>query len=113
MGELPESVQNEQVRVSIHSSNTCIPGTFPMMGTVTTNLMVHASSKNSCSIWISCDRDKLARQLKLDTLRNNNKFLVPFSKFTVSQFPVYLIKQKEGDLVILPPHSMYQCVQRV
>jgi hypothetical protein len=79
------------------------------MGTVTTNLMTNA--KNSVCVWLCSDRDKVARQQKMENFKN--KKFIPLVQFTNYSFPVYLIKQKEGDLVIFPPHSMYQCFQRV
>lgn len=41
-------------------------------------------------------------------------FLFPtLADLAKTAFPIYIIEQREGDIVVLPPESVYQCFSAV
>lgn len=46
-------------------------------------------------------------------IRRHDNFFMPLEKLAKAPFTVYVIKQKEGDFVLVPPECTHQVVNKV
>lgn len=87
------------------------PATVPVCGSLRMNAMI-ADSTGVC-VWIvasSYDREKMDQLFASHgKCCHNSTHFFPLSDLAKTAFPIYIIEQREGDIVVLPPESVYQC----
>ena len=93
------------------SRGSYTPGHCDILGTLGHNLMLDAE-EDSGAIWFciaSKDQDKAEALWKAheQDLHADNSFL-PIAALKEANFPIYIIDQKPGDLVLIPSNGAHQ-----
>eukprot|EP01119_Soliformovum_irregulare_P018213 TRINITY_DN5538_c0_g1_i4.p1 TRINITY_DN5538_c0_g1~~TRINITY_DN5538_c0_g1_i4.p1 ORF type:complete len:1396 (-),score=273.74 TRINITY_DN5538_c0_g1_i4:1025-5212(-) len=114
LGDLLPQLQSNTLHSSIATEDTYLPATLLLQATLYHSLMVYAE-EHASTLWFvvaSHDRDKAIQYWK-DCSSDSAKLYQHPQWATLhhlhrAPFPVYLIDQREGDLVLLPPHTVHQ-----
>lgn len=109
LGVVERPPETLMVYIGVNGTHTC--GHFDLCASLGHNLLL-ASDPGPTSIWYvirTQDREAAKRfwEFKGGTLFADNSFL-PASMLRHAPFPVYVVFQGEGDLVLVPPMSAHQ-----
>eukprot|EP01132_Coremiostelium_polycephalum_P007477 gene7477-9188_t len=108
---LPNHLRKESIMVHIGSNGTYSPGHMNVVGSNGFNLMV-SSDPDSFSYWFIVPREFKSDAIKYwndhgGDVYTQNKFIDPVV-LNKAPFPIYIVKQRVGDLVLIPPDAIYQ-----
>lgn len=122
MSSLPEEMRAENLMCYIGHEGTYTPAHREMCASVGHNIMVEASDdsfgeKSGSSIWFmteSKDRD-VVREYFLSMLGHDieiEKHFAQINAWKKAPFDVYLVEQRAGDFIIIPPLAAHQVWNR-
>ncbi|KAJ3022666.1 hypothetical protein HKX48_005596 [Thoreauomyces humboldtii] len=108
---LPPDLQSENLMAYIGNEGTMTPGHTDLCGSVGQNIMVHAEA-NARAIWFMADSASLHKvnQFWKDHKQSiyQDNFFAPVELLETAPFDVYVVEQRLGDFVIVPPESAHQ-----
>jgi len=116
MGQLLTELQAETLMIYVGTDDTSTPGHFDILGSLGHNIMVYAD-EGAYSLWFcvsTVDRDEAIKFWKKQTrgsLHNDNQWISP-EVLATAPFTVYVIEQREGDFVLLPPECAHQVINK-
>lgn len=114
---LPPGMLEETVMFYMGSDGTFTPGHKDLCATIGHNIMVYAD-KCAYSEWHlfrSTDVDEVDKfwiKHTKSSLDEDNR-LLPLKLLKTAPFPMWVIKQKVGDFVLIPPNAPHQVINRV
>lgn len=113
---IPREQQPETLMVYTGTENTYTPGHTDICGSLGHNLMVY-SDKDSYALWFVAESKDKQKAAVLwgrygAALDHDNCFL-PVEKLAEADFPFYIIRQRLGDLVFVPPEGAHQVINKV
>jgi hypothetical protein len=108
--------QPETLMVYTGTENTYTPGHTDICGSLGHNLMVY-SDQDSYALWFVAESKSKQKAAVLwgrygAALDHDNCFL-PVEKLAEADFPFYIIRQRLGDLVFVPPEGAHQVINKV
>eukprot|EP01114_Cavostelium_apophysatum_P014622 TRINITY_DN3837_c0_g1_i4.p1 TRINITY_DN3837_c0_g1~~TRINITY_DN3837_c0_g1_i4.p1 ORF type:complete len:1236 (-),score=280.64 TRINITY_DN3837_c0_g1_i4:49-3756(-) len=113
--ELPAPMRPESIQMRIGGRDGKTPTGCDPLGSLGHNLMVY-SDEGAATYWFvfaRSDRDAANAFWKAygGSVTSENVF-VPMEDLTLTPFPVHVIEQKEGDLVLVPSEAAYQTLNK-
>eukprot|EP01027_Heterolobosea_sp_BB2_P017835 GEZU01025219.1.p1 GENE.GEZU01025219.1~~GEZU01025219.1.p1 ORF type:complete len:926 (+),score=166.32 GEZU01025219.1:96-2780(+) len=111
LGEMPKDVEPETLMIYIGYENNRTPGHKDICGTLGHNIMVFADD-GAGAVWFCAKRDDKEKVAKLwqkhkQSIDADNYFM-PWEDLAEADFPIYLIEQRVGDLVLVPCEAAHQ-----
>ncbi|KAL0479984.1 jmjd-2 [Acrasis kona] len=119
LGEIPKSVQIDTNMMYIGYHGTQTPTHCDRMSTFGQNLIVYSDvpCDTSC-VWFiasSSDSHKVEHyfpQCNQDACLHDDNFFASIDCLSRAPYDVFVINQKEGDLVLIPPRGAHQAINR-
>lgn len=122
MSSLPESMRAQNLMCYIGHEGTYTPAHKEMCASLGQNIMVDASGddrgeKSGSSIWFMTEtRDReVVREYFLSMLGHDieiEKHFAQINAWKKANFPVYIVEQRVGDLILVPPLAAHQVWNR-
>jgi hypothetical protein len=122
LGELPKSAQIDTNMMYVGYHGTQTPSHCDRIGTFGQNLIVYADSPDTSCLWfMAATKDQFAvekffqeqsKNYDKQVSIHNDDYFVPIDQLQHAPYPVYVIDQKEGDLVLVPPRGAHQAINR-
>eukprot|EP01132_Coremiostelium_polycephalum_P008438 gene8438-10364_t len=111
---LPEYLRPDNIMVYIGPGGTYTAGHMDLVGSHGNNLMVYSQDENTVSYWFVVPRGFKTQAIQFwhdhgGDIYNESRFLKP-SILSKAPFPVYIVKQRVGDFVLVPPESVHQVI---
>jgi len=114
LNDLPEDVLPyvpEPLRINIDLPRTGLPPSLDLC--IKCSLLVYGDAAESYTVWVCTASHDAAAALVHDQLftlaPGDPAFVARIAKLASAPFPIYITMQREGDLVVLPPDSVYCC----
>ncbi|TPX58028.1 hypothetical protein PhCBS80983_g03426 [Powellomyces hirtus] len=108
---LPPQLQPENLMAYIGDEGTLTPGHTDLCGSVGQNIMVHAD-EGARAIWFLAESGALSTVSKFWQAQGQSiyrdNFFASVELLATAPFDVYVIEQKQGDFVIVPPETAHQ-----
>lgn len=118
ISNLPRSIQPDNLMIYIGGNKTFTPSHTDICASIGHNVMVHAEGESSALWFLVSTHDKQ----KVNTWSKHHMYFqrtvdldnILFSpeELAMAPFPVYIIDQRMGDFVIVPPDSVHQVINR-
>eukprot|EP00029_Vermamoeba_vermiformis_P009268 TRINITY_DN456_c0_g1_i1.p1 TRINITY_DN456_c0_g1~~TRINITY_DN456_c0_g1_i1.p1 ORF type:complete len:1376 (+),score=450.52 TRINITY_DN456_c0_g1_i1:223-4350(+) len=113
VSDIDKELQPVTLMVYIGPEKVWTPGHKDICGSLGHNVMVYAEPE-AFSMWFcvgNSDKDRAADLWKSNggMLDHDNCFLSP-EQLSQADCPIYVVKQREGDFVLVPPESPHQVV---
>ncbi|TPX64279.1 hypothetical protein SpCBS45565_g06013 [Spizellomyces sp. 'palustris'] len=112
---LPAHLQADNLMAYVGSDGTNTPGHTDLCGSVGHNVMVHAD-EGARAIWFLADSVSLEKVSKFwqdqgHSIYEDN-FFASLELLGNAPFTVYVIEQKRGDFVLVPPEAAHQVLNK-
>eukprot|EP01132_Coremiostelium_polycephalum_P005943 gene5943-7402_t len=114
VADLPKEVQPNSSHINIDGDDYWSPGQREVAGSIGHNLMVYTDN-GATTYWFCTPSSykemvvEFWKEKTGSTIDNDSKqMFIPFNELSKSKFPVYVIEQKQGDLVLLPSGGVHQ-----
>ncbi|KAL1919005.1 uncharacterized protein VTP21DRAFT_2386 [Calcarisporiella thermophila] len=112
---VPPELRTPNLMIYIGAEGSSTPGHKDMCSALGHNLMVHTDD-GAYSIWFlakSADRERVAELWQsLNRDIDAEDYLAGVDELYKANFDIFLIEQRLGDLVIVPPNSAHQVINR-
>ncbi|KAF9974115.1 hypothetical protein BGZ73_002613 [Actinomortierella ambigua] len=113
LGCLPEDLVAENLMIYIGADNTWTPAHFDQCGVIGHNIMTFAS-QNSYAFWFMIKSSDFHKAQKLwDSFGyplDYESYFASIDELQSADFPIYVVKQKLGDLVMVPSLCIHQVI---
>jgi len=114
VSDLPNYLQPSSTHMGIDGGDYWSPGHREVAGSVGYNLMVYNGGVSK-TFWFCTSSQDIVAAEKFWKEKNNavidndaKQMFISLEELSRASFPIYFIEQNAGDLVILPPGSIYQ-----
>eukprot|EP01117_Protostelium_nocturnum_P016102 TRINITY_DN6317_c1_g1_i5.p1 TRINITY_DN6317_c1_g1~~TRINITY_DN6317_c1_g1_i5.p1 ORF type:complete len:1096 (-),score=284.49 TRINITY_DN6317_c1_g1_i5:1921-5136(-) len=123
LGDLPKELQPENLMTYIGAEGTFTPGHRDIAGALGHNLMIKAypppgdsDISKTYALWhmiTPSDRTKAHKYWKkFDGSLDHDSYYMNFNELTQADFDVWVIVQREGDFVFVPPLAPHQVINQ-
>lgn len=118
MGELATELQVDTLRILLGTEESFSGSHLEGGGAILNNLMIYAD-EGAYSLWFCVSTEDKPKAIEFWRTKSKSSLFgcknpwLSIEDLSQAPFPIYLIEQREGDFVLIPPDSIHQMLNKV